>query len=72
MVRKSSAPALMACTVVGVSACPVRNMIGSVEPDATKRVCKSGPLSPGIHTSSRMHPGCASSGAASSKSCADA
>jgi hypothetical protein len=32
--QKASAPALMACTVVGMSRCPVRNTMGKVDPSS--------------------------------------
>ena len=58
-VRRSSAPALMTRTVVGISAWPVRKMMGRLNPRAFRRSCNSGPLMPGILISRRMQPGAA-------------
>jgi hypothetical protein len=55
LVRKSSAPAFIALTVVGMSGLPAMNMIGSVEPSSFSLFCSPGPSKPGISTSSRMH-----------------
>lgn len=40
LIRKSSAPALMACAVVWMSRRPVRNIIGNVEPSSSNRARK--------------------------------
>ena len=67
LVRKSSAPALIARTVVGMSGFPVMNMIGSVEPSSASRFCSPGPSRPGICTSRRMQLGMLSAGKLTNK-----
>src|SRR5215218_7711561 len=71
-VRRSSAPALMTFTVVGMSACPVKKTMGRCDPRADKRSCNSGPLKPGILMSRRTQLGPASSGSRCSNCSADA
>ena len=53
----SSAPALIARTLIGMSPCPVRNTIGRMLSIATSRLCRSRPSKPGNCRSSRMQPG---------------
>ena len=49
----------------------VRNTIGKIEPISLKRRCSSGPLSPGIRTSSKMQPNTFSLGKELSRCWAD-
>src|SRR5918993_1185075 len=70
-VRNSTAPAFIACTVIGMSPCPVMKMIGiSVRSLATCR-WRSSPLRPGSETSSTRQLGLSTGGRARN-SCADA
>ena len=55
--KKSIAPALMACTAMGISAQPEIMMMGTALPWAARASCSPSPLSPGIRTSSTTHLG---------------
>src|SRR5882724_4371320 len=55
-VKNSTAPAFMACTVIGTSPCPVMKMIGISIRSVAISFCSSRPLSSGRETSStRQH-----------------
>ena len=56
-VRKSTAPAFMALTLIGISPWPVRKMIGKASSGPLNAVWSSRPLEPGMRTSSTTHPG---------------
>src|SRR6185369_9704299 len=68
-VRNSTAPAFMACTVIGTSPCPVMKMIGMSVRSASC-FCNSSPLRPGSDTSSTRQLGTVGRGW-DRKSCAD-
>src|SRR5262245_34626846 len=63
LVRKSTAPAFMACTDIGISPCPVMNTIGRLAPVRASWAWNSSPLTPGRRISSTRQPG-ASAGTA--------
>src|SRR6266702_187009 len=71
LVRNSTAPAFMACTVIGTSPWPVMKMIGMSIRSTATRFCKSRPLRPGRETSSTRQLGTKTRGRARN-SCADA
>ena len=70
LVRNSTAPAFIACTVIGTSPWPVMKMIGMSVRSASC-CCSSRPLSPGSVTSSTRQLGTAARGR-DRNSCADA
>jgi len=55
--RKSTAPRFIASTLVPTSPKPVRKITGRWIPRSIITRCSSGPLIPGMRTSSRTHPG---------------
>src|SRR5580704_4971616 len=71
LVRNSTAPAFIACTVIGTSPWPLMKMIGMSLRSTATRFCSSRPLSPGRETSSTRQLGAKIRGR-SRKSCAEA
>ena len=57
LVRKSTAPRFIACTLMGMSPWPVRKTIGGSWPLAIRACWSSRPFSPGMATSSTRQPG---------------
>src|SRR6266852_2798868 len=70
-VRKTTAPAFIAWTVIGTSPCPVMKMIGMPRRSAAMRFWSSRPLSPGSRISSTRQLG-TRAGELPRKSCAEA